>query len=42
MDFEVGLVDFILHLPDGQEVFGKFLLGKIIDKSTVKHQAFLT
>ena len=27
VDFEVGLVDFILHLPNGQEVLGKFLLG---------------
>ena len=28
VDFKVGLVEFILHLPDGQvKVFGNFFFG---------------
>ena len=38
VDFVVGLVEFILHLPDGQvTVFGEFF-NFLINRSTVKHQ----
>ena len=40
VDFVVGLVEFILHLPDGQVgCHGNFSL-KLINRSTVRHQKF--
>ena len=40
VDFVVGLAEFVLHLPNGQEkVLGEIFL-KLIDRSTVKHQQF--
>ena len=42
VNFVVWLVEFILHLPDGQvKVFWEFIFLKLINRSTANHRKFL-